>query len=528
MSIRTANFFSFAIVVLAGCSDSAVRAYGDDDGADYESPGEYAGDDDDDGDGAAGDTDDSEPPPDEEEEDSFLTQPRGTDEYVLIANPLRDTVSKIHAFTRSIETIEVGDEPVRVLVSPDYQRGVSFNQGDDSVSVIQLGTNSVTNIGVREDMNWMEMSPDGRWVICWFNASAEGADTSVSGVRSYTEVSFVDTLSHTAQSYSVGFNPEGVRFSADSRRVVIYSDGFLTVADLMADPIELELIDLGEDPVTPDNATSLELVGDASWAYVLYPAADKLKAIDLDDATINLLDAGLSPQDIDITPEGKLVAVARDSQEVRIWDAADPLAGTERIIPTPVDYHLGQLLLTPDGSTGLLFTTAYQENQVTVWDIATDTLTVRGLVKPIDNISIGPDGRSALVLHTLEDAPDGNPLFDGRYALTVVDLETWITNPVLLQSRPKSWATSEDGRFSLFVMDNNRQVGIVDYNTRLVDDVTVPSVPVFVGVMPNDGAPEDALGWVSQEHDLGRISFVRPADGNVQTVTGFELNAGIE
>ena len=77
-------------------------------------------------------------------------------------------------------------------------------------------------------------------------------------------------------------------------------------------------------------------------------------------------------------------------------------------------------------------------------------------------------------------------------------------------------------------MRNNRNVGVVDYQTRLVDDVLVPSTPVHVGIMPSGDTAEEALGWVSQEHELGRISFVRPFDLGVQTVTGFELNSAIE
>jgi hypothetical protein len=33
---------------------------------------------------------------------------------------------------------------------------------------------------------------------------------------------------------------------------------------------------------------------------------------------------------------------------------------------------------------------------------------------------------------------------------------------------------------------------------------------------------------VSQQHDLGRISFYDPDAGALDTLTGFELNAGIE
>ena len=164
----------------------------------------------------------------------------------------------------------------------------------------------------------------------------------------------------------------------------------------------------------------------------------------------------------------------------------------------------------------------------TFWDVASGDMTERRLAKPIEAIAISPDGASALVIHTLDDAPGEDDIFTDSYALTVIDLDTWLTNPVVLAAKPERWTTSNDGRYSLFVMEDNRNVGVIDYATRLVDDVLVPSTPVYIGMMPLETEPEDAVGWVSQEHDLGRLSFVRPFDLSVQTVTGFELNSEID
>jgi hypothetical protein len=80
----------------------------------------------------------------------------------------------------------------------------------------------------------------------------------------------------------------------------------------------------------------------------------------------------------------------------------------------------------------------------------------------------------------------------------------------------------------MFIMENNRNVGVIDYATRLVDDLLVPSQPVHIGMMPLEADPEDALGWISQEHELGRISFIEPYSLSVETVTGFELNSNID
>jgi DNA-binding beta-propeller fold protein YncE len=530
MPMRHLNDFTLfallAALVLPACaSDSLRSASADDDDWDNES-GAF----DDDDDEAPGNNDSSDEDNDPEEEDDFLsTEPRGTDVFVFVANPERDTVSKIDAWTRDIETIEVGDEPTQVLVSSDYLRAVTFNASDDSVSVIDINTGVVTDLDVREDFNFIQMSPDGRWVAAYFNAGLEGAEFDIDGVRSFTEVSFVDTVEKRVESYSVGFNPKQIQFTAASDRAVIISDSFLTVASLDVTPIALDLVDLGADPVDPPVAAEVEVTGSGDWAFIRYHGFDTIQAVQLQTGQLGELDGGLNPTDLDLSPDGtQVIVVARDSSELRIFDAVDPLGVVPEVVLTPIESTIGSLVLAPSGDLGLLFTTAVLEDRITFWDRTTDTLTTRRLEKPVEAVAISPDGGSALIIHTLEDAPGENDIFTSRYALTVVDLSTWLTNPVGLQSRPIRWTTSNDGRYSMFIMENNRNVGVVDYATRLVDDLLVPSQPVHIGMMPLEADPQDALGWVSQEHELGRISFIEPYSLSVETVTGFELNSNID
>ena len=474
--------------------------------------------------------DDDEQEQEEEDEDDFLsTEPRGTDVFVFVANPDRDTVSKINAYTREVQTIDVGDEPTQVLVSPDYGRAVTFNAGDDTVSVIDVATDAVIDLDVREDFNFIQMGPNGRWVVAWFNADMEDANFDVEGVRSFTEVSFVDTVLQQVHSYSVGFNPKGVRFTDDSSRAVIISDAFITVADLTTDPVELDLLDLETDPLDPPVAAEVEVTPSGGWAFVRYHGLDTISAIHLETGELGEIDGGVDPRDLDLTPDGSMaVVVSRGSSEIRLFDATNPLDEPPLILDTPEGLTAASVVIAPDGETALVYSTAELEDAITFWDLGSGEMTVRGLVKPVDAVAISPDGGSALIIHTLADAVDANDLFTDSYALTVVDLDTWLTNPVALASRPLRWTTSNDGRYSMFVMENDRNVGIIDYQTRLVDDLLVPSQPVHIGIMPLESTPQEALGWVSQAHELGRISFVSPFDLSVETVTGFELNSDID
>lgn len=204
------------------------------------------------------------------------------------------------------------------------------------------------------------------------------------------------------------------------------------------------------------------------------------------------------------------------------------IEGAMQALATPPTSTLGSVVFSPDGSRALLFSTTALEDRITEWNIEERTLREHHLVKPVRAVAMSPDGASALIMHRAQDVPGEDDLFTHREALTVVDLDTWITNPVALAARPFRWTTSNDGRYSMFLLEGDRNVGVIDHATRLVDDVLVPSIPLHIGMMPLETEPEDALGWVSQSHYLGRISFLRPYDLTLRTVTGFELNSDID
>ena len=513
-------------VALAGCPAGITEnTVLDDDDAWAAADDDDAMDDDD---ASVWDDDDATLPP-EEEQDFLVTEPGSTDRYLFVANPTRDSVSRIDVQTRQVDTIDVGDDPTRVVVSSDFARAVVFCAGDDTVWVMDAETLQRHELAVREDFNWVEIAPGGRWAVAWFNAAVEDADFDVEGVRSFTELSFVDTEQLAVHSFSVGHNPKQVIFTDDDQLALVVAEENLTAVDLTTDPATPRPVDLGQDTEEPPPIGEVVVPPDGGWAFVRYLGLDAIQAVQLATGAIGELDAGVEPTDLDLSHDGQLFyVVSRTSSEVRVFDALDPLGGPPEVHPTPATSTLGSLVLAPGDQLGLLFTTATLEDRFTTWDLASGEMTERLLVKPIRAVAASPDGGSALVVHTLEDVPDASDLFADAHAMTVVDLDTWIMNPVGLEDRPRKWTTSPDGRHSMFIMDGNRNVGVIDYSTRLVDDVVVPSMPVFLGMLPLDDGPEANLGWVSQEYDIGRISFVRPWDLTVETVTGFELNSGID
>lgn len=511
------------LALLAGCS--AESSFMQDAGAAYDDTGaEGEGEDEGDYDydtGAAGE--DTYAP--EDENDFLKLAPAATDAYVFVANPTRNTVTRVSVPSLAVITADVGVDPEVVVTTDDYTRAVTFNAGSDTVSIIESASLAVTEVEVRPNMNTMELSPDGAWVICYHDQAGEDFDSDDGGVTSFNEVSLVNLANATAYAEVVGFNPRDVQFTSDGRLAVVVSDAYLGVIDLTSGDTTPMRIALTDETVDPPEAEEVLLSQDGSFAFVRQFGAPGLLVVDLAAGTVNVVDVGDSPTDLDLTPDGKkAVAVARGANELWVYDMADPYA-TPEVLAMPEGEVLGSVLMSPDNTRGLLYSTASGVSHISEWDIDSGLFTVYGLVKPISTIGITPDGSTALIFHDKDNGADVDPdsVFYGEYGLTLVDLTDFFQSALLLPSEPKAYANSAEGDIGYFIMENQDYLEVLDYGSLLYEEVPLKSQPVHVGVLP-----ESRLAYVNQEHDLGRLSFYDPDSQELQTLTGFELNSAIE
>lgn len=509
------------LLFLTACASYATHS---DEAADSGSfASTYSGDDDDDG--ATGRP--------EGEDDFFTRPPAQTDVFVFIANPDRDTVTRVNVHTQEVRTTQVGNEPTLVLTTPDYRWAVAFNRLDDSVSILEASTLDRVDVPVRDNFNAMKMSPDGAWVVLWHDVASERPDDPPpQGLQSFNEVSLVHVITGAHYPMAVGFNPRDVVFGLDGALAAIVSDSYLATIDLLAETPAPDLIELAPGLVDPPEAEEVVLSGDGSWAFIRQFGADAVLVVDLLDRSVTSLPVGLNPTDLDLSPDGaQAVVVARLSREVWVLDAEDPFAPA-KVLPLPGTATLGSIALDPTGQLAVLYTTSGLTDRYATWDRSSDVMTERKLVKPVSSLGITPTGASMLVLHTLADAPGADPTspFFGHHALTMVSLEDFRSNPLKLPAEPIGFANANNGRFGYFVMDRTPLLEVVDYGTLLHEELTLKSVPVHVGVLPDLDATDgdEPPAWVSQEHDLGRISFYDPDNLTLETITGFELNSEIE
>ncbi len=512
--------------LLVGCSDYAVALGSYDEERDWADTGyAYAPEDE----GNMGGTSDADDGYESEVEDDFLSlQPATTNVYVFVANPNRNTVSRINVDDLSVLTTDVGVDPSVVETTDDYTMAVTFNEGGDSVTIIDAATLETTEIEVRDNFNQMKMSPDGNWIICYHDADAEDSSAS-GGAQSFNEVSLVNLSTHEHTAMVVGFNPRDVQFSADSSMAVVVSDAYLAVIDLLEAAPSPNRIQISEDLIDPPLAEEVLLVPDGTYAFVRQFGATELVVVDILTELVDWVEVGENPTDIDVTPDGsQAVAVARGSGELWVYDLADPYSEAE-VIELPPDEVFGSVLMSPDGSKGLLYSTATGVSRFASWDRHAEdpeeAIEILSLVKPVKSMAVSPTGGTALVFHddsNGEDVDSSSPFY-GEYALTMIDLSDFFANPLLLPAEPTGYADTADGETGFFVMDGESYLEILHYDSLLYDEVELKSSPVHLGVLP-----ETRTAYISQEHDLGRISFYNVDDAELETITGFELNAGIQ
>ncbi len=515
--MRVSKLSSVVLLCVLGCFDEKAWDSGYDQD-DYAAPSDEGDADTD----ADADTDWG-----SESEDDFLRLPPATtDAYVFVASPERDTVTRVSVPSLDVLTVAVGDNPALVATSADYAKAVCFSTGSDDLAVIDAESLDVVEVPLRSNLNALEMSPDGAWAVVYHDADiADEEYDDQGGAQSFNEISLVNLDSFEHFPMVVGSNPRQVVFTDEADQAIVVSDQYLAIIDLLATAPGPELVQLAEDLLEPPRAEEIAIAPDGSYAFVRQFAADEITVIDLASHEVGRVEVGFNPTDLDIMPDGsQAVVVSRGAGELSLLDVADPFAEPE-VIELPEGYLLGSLALVPDGSLGVLYTTAALEDRYATWDVGSGEVDVHTLVKPIDTLSISPTGETLLIFHTRDNVDGADPEGDfyDEYALTMADLGDLRTNPLRLPAEPLEYANSLDGAYGYFAMDGEQSLVQLDYSSLLYLQVELKSDPVHVGVLPDTD-----YAWVSQQHELGRISFFDAQTESLETITGFELNGEIE
>jgi hypothetical protein len=515
-------FILTALLVFGlGCGGDDSASSGDDDdddddfaGDDDDSAGSYDDDDDDD-DAADDDDDDATPPPPEPEEDVDPgTRPRICDGAVFVLNTENDFVSRIDAESMDVITIEVGREPAVLRATEDCSALITLNQADDSVSVIHVGNNKVTDLSVRPGLNELALAPDSRFALVYHLFDGTGG-----GAQGYGEISIVDLDQESVLSLAIGFPPDKVAFTPDQRAILTSET---TVALVGLTDGSFSTIDTGLDIDEGQMVKKIAVTSDGAYGFILAEASTELLALDLSDRTITAIDLDCFPTDLDVAEAGDVtLAVCRQEGKIVVIDNTN--LGFAAFTTTET---VGSGELTSDGSMALLFTNSSPIERVHLFNPVDGEMTNYLTVKPLIGAAIAPGDDAAVLFHF---GGDGDPIdsfdeyFDHHEAFSVMNLNDGRINPVEVPETPLEVAFGEVGRYALVPLPEHRKVVLTDLVGGLADIINTPSTPLDVGLAEDLG-----LGFVLQDHPLGRISFFDLADLEVRTITGFLLNGGIE
>jgi DNA-binding beta-propeller fold protein YncE len=481
-------------------------------------------------DGGAGDGGTYVPPETEYE----YGPPASGERYVYVALSDQDSVARIDSETLDILTVNVGDRPGFLITAPGQDVAVVLNEGSSTVSILrtEAGVNTTITLPTPPHFNRLAMGPLGQHAVAYFELDAP----ETQGIGSFQDVTIITLIpgSEGVVDVSVGFRPREVHFAPDESAAYVVTEDGVSILDLGGNTgFFAPTVPMTTDPVGDGDPDEVVITPDGHYALARWSTMSLVRAVDL--VTGDLVDTPLSgpPTDLDLTPDGDtLLAVIRSQSELALLDLPGDIGDASAVETLDcTGLVVGSAQITEDGDQALLYTNASNVKSITLVDLITHEKRTALLRKGIRWVALAPDGTSALVLH---NKVPGDPLptddfqtqLDKRYGFSLVDLESLFVKLQIVDADPGAFAFSPDGLLVyLIVADPDaalRQVARLNLENFIVDTTTVGSHPVEIGaVMGTDKI------YISQEHNLGRISFIDVSTHQLHTVTGFQLNSQI-
>jgi DNA-binding beta-propeller fold protein YncE len=492
------------------------------------------------------------PPPEVEYE---LSPPASSLRYVYVAMTDQDALARIDGETLSVSSIHVGEAPKTVATIPGADAAIVLDSVNGTATIVRAtsGTDQKRTLATLPHLNRIDLDPSGRFAVVWFDLiraiEEAGGLEVVDEVGSFQDVTVIDLApgNEHAVDLTVGFRPREVEFDAAGDRAYVVTEDGVSVIDLAVSaggaPTIVPPVPVQADPFGDATGVEVDVVSTGAYAVVREPETAGVRVVQLAGQ-----DPGQSPgaawdlplpavpTDIDLAPDGaRLYAVLRDSGQLAIIDlpadALDP-AGIEVVdLGVPV----GSLVLSADGSRGLLFTNASLDERITAirLDLSGTPYVTWPLEKSVRAVGFSPSGTSALVLHAKAFGDPGEAstveeYIDRSYGYSLLDLATGFAKLQVTPVDPGAFAYAADGSRAYLALDGGDAEGAeaslqqIDVATGVVETIELGSPPSAVGVLPSAG-----MAFVSQRHPLGRVSFVDLGTGAVRTVTGFDLNSEI-
>jgi DNA-binding beta-propeller fold protein YncE len=488
-------------------------------------------------------------PPEVEHE---LSAPVSSLRYVYVAMTEQDALAKIDGNTLAVTSLAVGEHPEVLAAAPGTDTVVVLDSVNGTATVVRptVDRDEQTVLATLPHLNQLVVAPGGGYAVAWFDLNkaiteAGGLDF-VDQIGSFQDVTIIDLTPNQerAVDLTVGFRPGEIEFDAAGTRAYVVTQDGVSVIDLEQattdGPSIVPPIAVTDDPFTDPDMLEVDVVATGELAVIRETGHDRLRVLRLvgpDAGTWWDVPLPSFPTDVDLAPDGsRAYAVLRDSAALAVielpGDAIDP-TGVELVDLT--GQVVGSLVLSDDGSRGLLFTNAVADERITVIELDDPTFphSTYPLQKSVKLLGFAPDGDKALVVHAKGAGDPGlamsfEEFVDRSHGYSVFDLDTGFAKLQLTPVEPGAFAFAPLAAKAYLILDGGdaegaiAEVQSIELDTGVVRHVDLGSPPGAVGVLPNAG-----VTYVNQRHPLGRVSFIDIATGEVRTITGFDLNSRI-
>ena len=472
-------------------------------------------------------------PPEQELESSFRS-PVATGKYVWAANPDSGRVALIDATSYDVKIAEAGYGPTYLAAIPDASSNsaIVLNVKSHDATLFRVasdGTFSQKTLKTHTAANAWAVSPGGKWAIAWTDASALSSADPTEGFQDVTVID-LSPGKESSKILSVGYRPARLGFAKDETRAFAVTEPGISVITLDgAGPTVSALVKVTDDPLETPASRDVTLTPDGAWALVRRDGSASVSFVSLASGARTDLPLSGNVTDLDLSEDGlRAVAVVRDTSEVFVLPvpgaASDPTSIEKKTVSGE---FFGSVALSTDASVALLYTNALANDHLTILNLLAgpEFLTHRtvALKAPVSAVFPAPDAKHAIVLQkTLAGSSKA-----GAFSVvsTAAQLSPKILgtdaapNAVAIQPAPKS----EHALVS--VRDDAKKVfGVyrIKLSSQQVDFTKLASPPLATGIVGAAGK-----GYVAQLHPEGRITFIDFANGEVRTLTGFELGAKV-
>jgi hypothetical protein len=457
--------------------------------------------------------------PDETEQVSSFRAPVVTGRYLWTANPTSGRVALIDAQSLTTRIVAAGLFPTYLAAlptQPESPEALVLNTGSSDATLLSLEGDEIrtrrvpTHVGA----NRWAIEASGRFAAAW----SAGEPTELDPTEGFQEVTLIELSSDGPETrrLTVGYRPSLLLFDDHQERLVVVAQRGVSLIDLetAADQwVELEDRPGRDVSITPDGRHAL-----LSWAD-----SPDVEVLPLDSPADRIVITLSGPvTDLDLATGGRAVAVVREQSLVATFLVNEVLSDATAVQTQTIASELiDSAELSDSGDRAVLYTNALDNQRVSIVELALgdDFLSYRTLdtQAPVQSVTIAPGGAHAVAVgRGMEGSSSGSfsilSLLEQRFPRVVGT--TGSVRQVALSDRfAVVTAATEDGR---------SEVHLAVLSELASEAIRLASPPSAAGVVPDSD-----LGFVSQDHPAGRVTFLGFSGGRARTLTGFELSAEV-